>query len=236
MSWTKLNRHQQNTARRLSERLYSEGVSGCTVSQVAKYLDDAQAWRDGSITLADLCERAGWDAPTQDEPEQDSDEAAPEPQVRPDHLARITERAARIRQLRTELSTELAALRDDIVAADKAGEGRNAIARAADGGLSKPKVYEHLGQTDILGLAQEALASTDLPGDYPKHDVRLEPGPGGRVELTLRGPSDTNRIHLAREIESRLKKQGLYLWIEGALPPVERLANGTEDTVAVEKK
>lgn len=63
MKWHQLTKGQQNTARRIVEKLWDAGVKQATTSSVARNLDDAIDWQDGHLTLEELCDRAGWDAP-----------------------------------------------------------------------------------------------------------------------------------------------------------------------------
>lgn len=63
MSWTKLNRREQNQARRTTEQLWKLGVTSVTVSQVANKWDEAQHWDGDEATLPALCAATGWTAP-----------------------------------------------------------------------------------------------------------------------------------------------------------------------------
>lgn len=54
MKWEKMTRRQRDAARDITERLWKAGVSGCTVSQVAKYFDESMAWDKGRMPLAEL--------------------------------------------------------------------------------------------------------------------------------------------------------------------------------------
>lgn len=56
MSWTKMSKAQQDMARRVAKELATAGHD-TTVSQVAKYFEDAMSWRRGDITLAALVAR-----------------------------------------------------------------------------------------------------------------------------------------------------------------------------------
>jgi hypothetical protein len=68
VNWQKMTARQQEAARDIADRLYelgagSGGTPGVSVSQVAKYLDEAMAWDRGLMTLGALCEAAGWTYP-----------------------------------------------------------------------------------------------------------------------------------------------------------------------------
>ena len=63
MKWEKMTRRQRDAARDITEQLWKAGVTGCTVSQVAKYFDEAMSWDRGRMPLAELCEIAGWSCP-----------------------------------------------------------------------------------------------------------------------------------------------------------------------------
>lgn len=84
MQWTKMSGSQKAAARALRDRLNSAGVTNpgqcgpeeISVSQVAKHLDTVQAWADGLIGLAALCDAVGWTDPTPAEP---AAEPTPEP-------------------------------------------------------------------------------------------------------------------------------------------------------------
>lgn len=62
MTWNKLSRAQQNHCRKILTDLRTAGVLE-SVSQVAKNYQDAVVWQDGEISLAELCQRTGWDLP-----------------------------------------------------------------------------------------------------------------------------------------------------------------------------
>jgi hypothetical protein len=59
MQWTDLTRREQNEARKLA-RGELASIPDASVSQVAKYFDEATAYRDGQMTLADLLKVTGW--------------------------------------------------------------------------------------------------------------------------------------------------------------------------------
>lgn len=62
MSWEKLSSRQKSYAQKVKGKLFQAGVD-TSVSQVAKYYDDACEWDSNSITLATLCDRTGWTMP-----------------------------------------------------------------------------------------------------------------------------------------------------------------------------
>lgn len=81
-----------------------------------------------------------------------------------DHIAGITARATRIRNLASQLQEERTALRAALTAADRTGlHGREELVAAARGGLSRALVLAHLG--DISGRVRRALARHGLEAD-----------------------------------------------------------------------
>lgn len=56
--WEKLSKTQQNAARRIRDNLAREGV-GVTVSQVAKYFDEAMAFERGQYDRAEFIALVG---------------------------------------------------------------------------------------------------------------------------------------------------------------------------------
>lgn len=62
MSWEKLSTGQKSYARTIQGKLHKAGVE-TSISQVAKYLDDAGEWDREEINLATLCDRTGWSMP-----------------------------------------------------------------------------------------------------------------------------------------------------------------------------
>lgn len=65
MNWQKMTAQQQEAARDIADRLHelgaaSGGSPGVSVSQVARYFDEAMAWDRGQMTIRALCEATGW--------------------------------------------------------------------------------------------------------------------------------------------------------------------------------
>lgn len=71
-------------------------------------------------------------------------------------LDRVTEIAAQIKKVRRDYTDLMATMRDAIRAADMK-HSRNQIVTAAQGGLSRKKVYEVLGAADLLADAKDVL-------------------------------------------------------------------------------
>lgn len=59
MRYDELTRSQKQEAQSILQRLQAEGVE-TSVSQVAKYFDDACEWDSKAITTATLLDRTGW--------------------------------------------------------------------------------------------------------------------------------------------------------------------------------
>ena len=57
--WDQLTKYQQAEARRIAFAELKD-VAGATTSQCAKYSDEVQDFRRGSITLDDLLAATGW--------------------------------------------------------------------------------------------------------------------------------------------------------------------------------
>ncbi|MDW6057938.1 hypothetical protein SAZ11_07530 [Streptomyces sp. FXJ1.4098] len=137
----------------------------------------AEAWSNGHRTLIELCRLAGWDVP--------GHVAGAPGEVMAYHLNRglvharrhrpdsgttdrvraVAEDVAAVRHLLNQLNEEL---RDSLVAADREGRDDNGeprrghreeLVRAAERGLSRARVFKHLGAADVLASAQEALAT-----------------------------------------------------------------------------
>lgn len=228
--WSQLTRTQQQTARKLRTKLSDAGID-TTVSQIGIYLDDAERWNGGALTDAELCARTGWDLPAAPEATVQPNEA--EPQI----LRAIKARAGRIAALAASLRDERSALRDDITTADKTGIGVNEIARAADGGLSRPKVFEHLGQTDIIGRTREALRAGGITDNLYAVSLTTQ---SGDVLITIDGPYDgpgTRRDRDLYAFDAALKARGIVLGYRdgGALPPIEWMAANPDVKMALYK-
>jgi hypothetical protein len=239
--WTELSRYQQKTARTLHTKLSAAGIL-TSVTQVGVYLDDAEAWNDGTLTDAELCTRTGWNLPATQTPDEtptpEAEEAKTgEPPAAPDPLNAIKARAARIAKLTADLRDERNALRDDITAADKDGIGGNEIARAADGGLSRPKVFEHLGQVDIMARVRAALRAADITADLYSVDLTAK---GGKVLITISGPHSgppSNRVRDIYALDDCLKNRGVSLGYKdgGALPPAQWLIDHQDAEMVIRK-
>lgn len=102
------------------------------------------------------------------------------------------------------------ALRQAIIAADKAGVARNEIARRAKPAMSRPVVLAELGGATILEKAMEVLSHQSRLGSL---DYLLAIGTGSKRPVlltiyTLRGNSGLVR---ANDIEHALRGAGLGL-------------------------
>ena len=62
--WTDLSKTQQNQARRISETLWDEGIKA-TVSQIAKYFDEAMEFTRGQYDRAEFIALVGGKARVQ---------------------------------------------------------------------------------------------------------------------------------------------------------------------------
>ncbi|MEV8396743.1 hypothetical protein [Streptomyces niveus] len=202
MDWTKMTARQRDAARVMLERLRKEGVSDVSVSQVAKYFEEAMAWNRGEISLGSLCAQTGWDLPAT---------AAPEPgeplaEAVRDLLAasslptlgsvdRVAHIAADVAALKTALARLKPDLLDAITAADRSPEpqSRETLVRAASPGLSRRLVVQHLGSQDVLTLAQDAVKESGIAKDR-HYSVQLAPTADGAV--TLRFDSDYPEEHV----------------------------------------
>jgi len=89
--YSKMSSAQKAAAHQLRDAINAEGVMDpgqagpqeVSFSQVAKVFDQAQAWKRGEITLAALCEAAGWTAPAVPAEEIPADEQPAEEQDAP---------------------------------------------------------------------------------------------------------------------------------------------------------
>lgn len=225
MTWSKLTKTQQRHCRSLVKSLDAAGVRE-SVSQVAKYYEDTCAWEGGMITLAELCKRTGWDQPQASEPPAPAESEPaekPEPaESEPDSsvteappaapVARLRWRADRVKQLREELTAELREMRSDITSADRQGTARNEIVRSAAGGLSKAKVFEHLGYTDTRTLTEQALKAVGVPEDFI---VSLSERPAGQLNIQVvrfdDSPSSVGSYNFLCNVERALRERGLIL-------------------------
>lgn len=57
--WTQLTARQQQAARGIRDELAEQHGIGASVSQVAKYFDQAMAWKRGDLPLGDLTRIVG---------------------------------------------------------------------------------------------------------------------------------------------------------------------------------
>lgn len=227
MQWTKMTKTQQDTARTLRGRLADAGVE-TSVSQVAKYFDEVMRWTRGDLTLDALCEVTGWTRP----------EPTPEPEPETtDDLAEVRSTANDVGEARRALQDALSAHRAAIIAADRSrdGKGRNELVRAAEGGLSRPKVFETLGVADLESDIRQALR------DF-REDVLLYPS-GPRMMLSLMDGGDGEKVvtlhNMSIGIQDDLKAAGLKvvdltdeMRLGESVP--EALARGAE--VAIERQ
>jgi hypothetical protein len=201
-----MTRAEQDTARVLSERLIEQGVTRATVSQVAKYLDQVQAWERGDLPLESLATACGW----------------PRPDLGEDATGRLD--AAIARRLDDER-----AFRGELLAAKEAGLAVNEIARRvhAAGLASRPTVLQWLGAESLRDRAGRAIRSSGW-NQETIIDVRRGGAVTVRIDQSLR---PANRTRAAMGIEESLRKEGLCLVMDGTdeppLTPAEDLADGT---------
>ena len=92
-------------------------------------------------------------------------------------LDRVRADAAAAAAARDAYREAMDALRVSCAAADRAGESRNDIVRAAEGGMSRRKVFETLGAEDLITAARAALRGHE--------HIHLKAGSGGRVLAEL---------------------------------------------------
>lgn len=194
MQWNKMTKTQQNAARRISDKLNAGGVVDATRSQVARHFDDAAAWERGTITLAALCETAGWTAPASEE---------------------TAERDELGRAIKAKVGAD-DALKAAIIAEHGRGTSANQIARRLDGVISRPVVLDMLGAASIRDRASRALRDAGF-GLWPDgEDVDISDAPGRRVTLQLLTEgSTTERWNAAAGILDTMRTAGLVATRDG---------------------
>lgn len=195
VDWTKMTARQRDAARAMLEKLRKEGVS-TSVSQVAKYFEEAMTWNRGEISLGTLCAQTGWDLPATAAPEPGEplveavrDVLAATRRPDPGGVDRVAHIAADVAALKAALARLKPELLEAITAADRSPEphSRETLVRAASPGLSRRLVVQHLGSQDVLTLAQDAVTESGIAKDR-HYSVQLAPAADGAV--TLRFHSD----------------------------------------------
>lgn len=129
-------------------------------------------------------------------------------------LDRVRADAAAAAGARDAYRASMDALRVSCAAADRAGESRNDIVRAAEGGMSRRKVFETLGAEDLITAARAALRGHE--------HIHVRAGSGGRVLAELspsilleldddeEGEEDDERYRARKHREGRILEDAAY--------------------------
>ncbi|MBL1120725.1 hypothetical protein JK364_51975 [Streptomyces sp. 110] len=219
-----------------------------TRAQVREVDTYAEAWSNGRRTLIELCRLAGWDVP--------GHVAGAPGEVMAYHLnrglvhvrghrpARGTTDCVRavaadivaVRRLLRQLDEEL---REDLVAADRAGRDENGepqrghcedLVRAAEGGMSRVPVFKVLGVADILGDAQEAYAQDAPAAPCSPHCALLRAGDNVVLRVDPDGTSFPAAYNWVAPMVELLRDAGLSAaWDGPSHQLLDVLAAGKED-------
>ncbi|MFG2734354.1 hypothetical protein ACGFX7_05985 [Streptomyces harbinensis] len=160
--------------------------------------------------------------------------------IKGDGLDHIRDRAAHIKQLVTDTKEQRELLRADLTAADRErqGQGREQLAAAAAGGLSRAKVMELLG--DISGAARRLLKAHELTAEVTvQRDgivrvewVELDHLRVDSVRLDEDGEADPDAVERAEQADklrlmngvggllNDLRAKGITAWV-GAGDPAD---------------
>jgi hypothetical protein len=200
MRYDKMTNRQKDAASGIRDELGKLGVQGASVSQVAKYFDEAMAWRIGDLTLEALCEQTGWVPPAQD---------AAEDSASDDGLAGV--RAAKAALLKAQRDFRVA-LRAAYTGPRKVSA--NVIADEVDGLMSRPSVLKVLGAESLADKARRVL---DAAGWDPFDALLLTTRSGTTLDLAGESAegSHTARHNAAAAILNTLLDGGIGAGLAG---------------------
>lgn len=223
MQWNQMTRSQQNAARRMSEKLFAEGFKGCTVSQCAKYYDEAERYQDGGLSADQLAKATGWFAPGETDADEEPAETVTKNEApEQDSLAALDSAVAARVSADEALTAAMHAARKD-------GHSANTIARRVAPVHSRPTALGMLNEADLRTRATAAL----LDAGFRVDDVRFRTGPGRMVLVQLiaeDADGSGTAMNTASAVLNALRDAGLSTSVRNGDPfeRLEHMASGGE--------
>ena len=124
-------------------------------------------------------------------------------------------------------------LRTSILAADRVSCGRNEIVRAAEGGMSRRKVYETLGAADLLSEVRAALGKRAVSVWAQGERVFLDLSP--QIANGWEGPEHEHLTAEEREERDRSETRNLEESASGVLRALREAGLTFADEDAIEE-